>query len=185
MIRITSESSLVVSDRRSTWAATNSSYRATAGAKYDSARKAQVTVITASRDCRELKAAGFQLDIAPDVRASSGAIVAQVSMTLGLPSHGRKRRTRSYSTRSSALSVPEDRDGMAVVASRCAYDNEMGLGRLSKRLWPCRTSRPCSWYVRQSQGVWKRGTPLHPEYKVTSLWTRFVSLASRGRNPRH
>ena len=175
MIRITSESSLVVI-RPAVYLGGDKfqSYRtATAGAKYDPARKAQVTVITKLPAIVEkLKAAGFQLDIAPDVRASLGAIVAQVSMNIGATVARADAKDAELAARGRAL-YPFQKTGMTWLSSRhgALMADEMGLGKTVQTLMALPDLAPVLVVCPAvAKGVWKREAALwRPEYKVTVL----------------
>jgi len=175
MIRITSESSLVVI-RPAVYLGGDKfqSYRtATAGAKYDPARKAQVTVITKLPAIVEkLKAAGFGLDIAPDVRASLGAIVAQVSMDIGATVARADAKDAELAARGRAL-YPFQKTGMTWLSSRhgALMADEMGLGKTVQTLMALPDLAPVLVVCPAvAKGVWKREAALwRPEYKVTVL----------------
>jgi len=120
MIRITSEGQhIIIKPATFLGGDKFQSYRtATAGARFDPARKAQVTVLTKLPAILErLSAAGFQLDISPDVRASVGALTAQTSLDIGATVARADAKDAELAARGRAL-YPFQKTGMTWLSSR-------------------------------------------------------------------
>src|ERR1700690_1898920 len=175
MIRITSEGTMIVV-RPAVYLGGDKfqSYRtATAGARFDPARKAQVTAITKLPVIVErLKEAGFSLDIAPDVRASLGALTAQTSLDIGATVARADAKDAELASRGRAL-YPFQKTGMAWLTSRhgALLADEMGLGKTVQTLMAMPELAPVLVVCPAvAKGVWKREAGMwRPEYKVTLL----------------
>src|SRR6202142_275284 len=175
MIRITSEGTMIVV-RPAVYLGGDKfqSYRtATAGARFDSVRKAQVTVITKLPVIVErLRDAGFALDIAPDVRASLGALTAQTSLDIGATVARADAKDTELASRGRAL-YPFQKTGMAWLTSRhgALLADEMGLGKTVQTLMALPELAPVLVVCPAvAKGVWKReAAAWRPEYKVTVL----------------
>jgi hypothetical protein len=146
---------------------------ATAGARFDPARKAQVTVITKLPVIVErLREAGFSLDIAPDVRASLGALTAQTSLDIGATVARADAKDAELAARGRAL-YPFQKTGMAWLSSRhgALLADAMGTGKSCQTLMALPELAPVLVVCPAvAKGVWKREAGMwRPEYKVTLL----------------
>jgi len=175
MIRITSEGQHIIL-KPTTFLGGDKfqSYRtATAGARFDPARKAQVTVLTKlPAILKRLSAAGFQLDISPDVRASVGALTAQVSLDVKDTRARADAKDVELAARGRAL-YPFQKTGMAWLSSRhgALLADQQGLGKTIQTLMALPDLAPVLVVCPAvAKGVWKReASAWRPEYKVTVL----------------
>jgi SNF2 family DNA or RNA helicase len=146
---------------------------AVTGSRFDPVRKLQVTVLTKLPQILErLTKAGFQLDIAPDVRASLGAVMAQTAGDVAATVERAKIKDAELAARGRAL-YPFQKTGMAWLTSRhgALLSDEMGLGKTVQTLMALPDNAPVLVVCPAvAKGVWKREAGMwRPEYKVTLL----------------
>jgi SWI/SNF-related matrix-associated actin-dependent regulator of chromatin subfamily A-like protein 1 len=146
---------------------------AVTGAKYDPKGKRQVTVLTKLAPIVErLQAAGFELDVAPDVRASLQALTAQTRLDLDATRMRADTKDVELAKRGRAL-YPFQRIGMEWLSTMHGglLADEMGTGKTIQTLMALPENVPVLVICPAvAKGVWRREAAVwRPEYRVTVL----------------
>jgi SWI/SNF-related matrix-associated actin-dependent regulator of chromatin subfamily A-like protein 1 len=146
---------------------------ASVGAKYDPSRKCQVTVVTKLAGIIErLHAAGFEVDVSPEVRATLTALTAQTSLDITATDARVTSKDAELAARGRAL-YPFQKHGMAWLSAKynALLADEMGLGKTVQALMALPEKAPVLVVCpKVGKGVWQREAPLwRPEYRVTVL----------------
>jgi len=175
MVRITSDGPNVLIKPMTFLGATAfQTYRtAVTGSRFDPVRKLQVTVLTKLPQILErLTAAGFKLEIAPDVRASLGEVMAQTASDVQATHARASVKDAELAVRGRAL-YPFQKTGMAWLTSRhgALLSDEMGLGKTVQTLMALPDNAPVLVVCPAvAKGVWRReAAAWRPEFRVTVL----------------
>jgi SWI/SNF-related matrix-associated actin-dependent regulator of chromatin subfamily A-like protein 1 len=146
---------------------------AVTGAKYDPKGKRQVTVLTKLAPIVErLTAAGFELDVTPDVRITLQALTAQTRLDLDATRTRADAKDVELAARGRALFAFQ-KLGMAWLSTMhgALLADEMGLGKTIQTLMALPSQAPVLVVCPAvAKGVWKReAAAWRPEYRVTVL----------------